>query len=154
MLLPLHHYTDCRDLNPPRKADGGNCRHGYGIPIVECHGSLCAYCGKDMAESYDAWLDLSVDHVVPECAFAKWGEECRGWSWSYANVVPCCRACNEFLNGYRVRDSAPTDKDSFLNLRDKVLEDKRRRALDRHEQEQRFYVSWHKSLSDKMRKAA
>jgi hypothetical protein len=154
MLLPLHHYTNCRDLTPPQGTNGSDCRHGYGIPIVERHGSCCAYCGKDMAESYDAWLDLSVDHVVPECTFAKWGDDCRSWAWTYANAVPCCRACNEFLNGYRVTESAPTDEDSFLDIRDKVLEEKRKRALDRHAKEQEDYVSWYKSLSAKMRDAA
>ena len=31
----------------------------------------------------------------------------------------CCRACNEFLNGYRVTDPPPATVDEFFKLRDR-----------------------------------
>ena len=146
MLLSLENYTKCQDLTRPPNTNGANCRHGYGIPIVKHYGPSCAYCGKDLSESYDAWLDLSVDHVVPRQAIGnkKWGttETYINWIESLANLVPCCRACNEFLNGYRVSDNAPPDEGAFLILRNKVLREKREKALARHQLEIASYDRW------------
>jgi hypothetical protein len=32
------------------------------------YGAKCAYCGRDLFVTYEDWLDLSVDHVVPRNA--------------------------------------------------------------------------------------
>lgn len=144
MLYPLSHY-DCTKIVKPEPADNGNCRHGYGKPIVAHWGASCAYCGKDMASSYDAWLSLSVDHVVPVCALKDCGPNRDRWIESLANRVPCCRACNEFLNGYRVdadRAAEVVDDSSFLTLRSAVLSEKRERALARHQTERAAYERW------------
>ena len=141
MLLPLSHYEKSAELSPPRSTGIANCRLGYGIPIIEHWGPSCAYCGKDLLESYDAWLDLSVDHIVPVCMLKQWGSECQSWIGSIANLVPCCRACNEFLNGYRIADKTPPDGVAFLELRKRVLAEKRELALRRHQQELKAYAS-------------
>src|SRR5205807_3637420 len=80
-------------LGRPSQGDG-TCRGGYGIPVVERYGSACAYCGRDLAESYEAWLNLSVDHVVPRNAIAVGVPE--EWIEDLLNHVTCCRVCNEF----------------------------------------------------------
>lgn len=152
MLLSLENYTKCQDLTRPPNANGANCRHGYGIPIVKHYGPSCAYCGKDLSESYDAWLDLSVDHVVPRQAIGnkKWGatETYMNWIESLANLVPCCTACNEFLNGYKtgITDQPPADGRAFLALRDEMLAGKREYALRRHQLEREYYADWPPTL--------
>jgi 5-methylcytosine-specific restriction endonuclease McrA len=140
MLLPLSHYDKSAELELPRCTSTGNCRLGYGVPVIEHWGTSCAYCGKDLLASYDAWLDLSVDHVVPACVLKQWGPDYGPWIGSIANVVPCCRACNEFLNGYRTTEEAPSDGPAFLQLRKRVLAEKRELALKRHQQELTAYA--------------
>ena len=137
MLYPLEHYTNSTEVKPrPHVANGANCRNGYGVPVIKYWEPSCAYCGKDLMESYDNWLDLSVDHVVPICCQKTWGPECREWIESMANAVPCCRACNEFLNGFRAPETAPASESEFISLRNKELARKREHALQRHQQEQ------------------
>ena len=142
MLLPLEHYKKLREVKPPERSDSSNCRNGYSVPVVKYWGPVCAYCGKDLAESYGSWLDVSVDHVVPGCAVTKWGGEYANWIGALVNLVPCCRSCNEFLNGYRVKQEAPADETAFLSIRDEVLMDKRERALKRHDQERLNFERW------------
>lgn len=141
MIQPLGHYTS-KELNtisayPRSKGDG--CRKGYGAEVIKHWGSDCAYCGKDLLEDYESWLHLSVDHVVPSSVLKSWGSDYRKWVESRSNIVPCCRACNEFLNGYRVATDAPKDKSAFMALRNRALREKRDLALKKHEQEKLSY---------------
>lgn len=131
-------------LGRPIQGDG-TCRGGYGAAVVAKYGPMCAYCGRDLGAAYEDWLDLSVDHVVPRNAVsvgiaAEWIEDLH-------NHVPCCRACNEFLNGFRVTVEAPTDIIDFLKLRDSVLEAKRIHALDRHRVEREKFEVWRRRRS-------
>ena len=43
----------------------GSSRRGYGVPVFEQCGYACAYCGFVVGSLYEAWLQLSVDHVMP-----------------------------------------------------------------------------------------
>jgi len=121
------------DLRIPK----GSARHDYGPPIFAMCGYQCAYCGYDMAEPYRAWLNLSVDHVVPDYLVEQ-GHR-ADWVRNAANLVTCCRACNEFLNGYRVLDTPPSTEEGFFALRDRCFHDKRARALARHRAEEERY---------------
>lgn len=109
----------------------GTARHGYGPPVFAACGYQCAYCGFDMASPYEAWLNLSVDHVVPQhLTKAAWPRE---WLLDLINLVTCCRACNEFLNGYRVADlSPPASLPDFVVVRDRVFAEKLQHAQKRH----------------------
>jgi hypothetical protein len=51
-------------LGPPQESDGIS-RRGYGPPVFAECGMDCVYCGLHMGESYEAWLQISVDHVIP-----------------------------------------------------------------------------------------
>jgi HNH endonuclease len=115
-------------------------RGGYGASVVQFYGNECAYCGRDFSNSYEDWLDLSVDHVVPRNA--KDAGIPPEWIEDLHNHVPCCRACNEFLNGFRVTVDVPTDIVGFLALRDSVLDAKRVRALERHTAEREKFEAW------------
>jgi hypothetical protein len=111
--------------------------------MKEC-GTGCAYCGRELAEPYEAWLDLSVDHVVPTETIKRLDYPSE-WVENLINLVTCCRTCNEFLNGYRIQRSAPTTLEEFVRLRDEVFFEKRRCALERHQKERADYLTWRES---------
>lgn len=126
-------------LGIPAERDG-TARHGYGPPVFVACGYQCAYCGFDMASPYESWLSLSVDHVVPRhLTRAGWSRE---WVLDLINLVTCCRACNEFLNGYRVAETTPPQSlDAFVQLRDRVFAEKLSHAQKRHSVERERYAA-------------
>ena len=126
-------------LGPPEQGDG-TCRGGYGVSVAARYGALCAYCDRDLGASYEAWLDLSVDHVVPRNAIKVGVPE--AWIEDLLNHVTCCRACNEFLNGFRIAVTPPSDLGGFAALRQEVLAQKRDRSLSRHRLEREKFAAW------------
>jgi hypothetical protein len=45
---------------------GSNCRHQYGLAFMQRTGQkLCAYCGSDFTATYEQWLTMALDHVIP-----------------------------------------------------------------------------------------
>jgi hypothetical protein len=64
--LPFERYTGGgrQLLGVPPSGDGSS-RRGYGRPVFEQCGFACAYCSHAMETAYEAWLSLSVDHVIP-----------------------------------------------------------------------------------------
>jgi hypothetical protein len=126
-------------LGIPAERDG-TARHGYGPPVFAACGYQCAYCGFDMASPYEAWLNLSVDHVVPQhLARAGWPRE---WVLDLINLVTCCRACNEFINAYRVQELAPPSSlEAFVALRDRVFAEKLTHGQKRHSIERERYAA-------------
>ena len=90
-------------LGRPSSGDG-TCRGGYAIPVIERLGTRCAYCDRDLFASYEDWLNLSVDHVVPRNAAAA-GIPVE-WIEDLLNHVPCCRALQRVpgpVSGHRPR---------------------------------------------------
>jgi ADP-ribosylglycohydrolase len=123
-------------LGTPRQGDL-TARHGYGPPVFEECGYTCVYCGLDMEHTYEGWLQISVDHVVPRNAVA------RGfpveWIEDIANLVTCCRACNEFGNQFTVTDLPSADTEAFFDLRDRVFTIRKANILARHSTERAWY---------------
>ncbi len=105
-------------LGIPPQGDG-TARHGYGPPVFAHFGYACAYCGLDMRASFEAWLQLSIDHVIPH-QMTRLGYP-REWVEDLANLVTCCRPCNDFGNRFIVSDPAPTSPEAFFDLRDQVF---------------------------------
>ena len=135
---PFDHYPrkGKQPLGIPPK--GNNiARRDYGPYTFQDCGYACAYCGQDLGASYESWLSISVDHVVP--ISTRWYEAREGWIEDRFNRVTCCRACNEFLNAYRCRYKKPNDVAGFVQIRDKVFLGKRQRAKDRHQVERTWY---------------
>jgi len=91
--------------------------------------------------SYEAWLDLSVDHVVPRNVVKRLGYPIE-WVEDLVNLRTCCRACNEFLNQFKVADAVPTDLGSFVALVAATLEAKREWVMRRHVSERAWYDEW------------
>ncbi|MGB9887201.1 MAG: HNH endonuclease [Moorellales bacterium] len=147
-MLPFDRYEGGgrRLLGPPPPGDG-TCRHGYGPAVFRQCGLNCVYCGRFLGAPYEAWLDLSVDHVVPRHAAARLGIP-SAWVEDLANLVTCCRACNEFLNQYKVKLALPppANLDAFFDLRDRVFLEKQELALRRHLEERARYRRWGNEL--------
>lgn len=129
-------------LGAPAWGDGSS-RHGYGISVFAECGTACVYCDRELAEPYEAWLDVSVDHVVPQSTVT-FGYP-REWVHDLINLVTACRACNEFLNAYRVTDLLPVTLAEFCDLRDRHFGEKRRWVLERHALERTRYEAWRKA---------
>ena len=128
-----------RLVGRPRWGDGTS-RHGYGMAVIRQCGRSCLYCGRDVGASYESWLDSSVDRVIP-----KWAPsypECTDWIHDLANLVTCCRACNEFLNQYKVPATIPHDLCEFFDLRDRVFSEKQEYARKCHARERKWYENW------------
>ena len=122
----------------PRQADG-TARHGYGLEVFERDRYRCRYCGLDMRSTYQAWLQLSVDHVVP-AQMARRGYP-KDLIEDKANLVTCCRTCNDFGNRFVVTDPAPTSDDAFFDLRDRVFVQRRARISLAHGRERAYYAA-------------
>lgn len=128
---------DLDTLFAPMRLDG-SCRRDYGPPVVRSTSTKCAYCERDLFASYEAWLNLSVDHVIPSST--KWADSpAAAWLNSLANFTTCCRACNEFLNGFRCSVPPPSTREEFLVLRQEVLAQKAAQAKVRHERELQLF---------------
>ena len=127
-------------LGRPLPGDG-TCRRGYGPPVFAECGSACVYCGREMGEKYESWLDLSIDHVIPRETIKRLGWPSE-WIEDIANLVTCCRACNEFSNGHRVADPAPVTEDEFFTLHDRHFLAKGAWVIERHASERGWYEEW------------
>jgi len=119
----------------PRTA---SARTGYGLSVAKHSDGRCAYCSADLTSTYEAWLNLSLEHVVPQGPAQSPGIN-PAWLRDLANCVLCCRACNEFLNQYRPRAEAAT-WDEFIQLRDRVFAEKRALARRRHASEREAWA--------------
>ncbi len=54
-----------KPLGRPRDLTGAR-RSGYGLSLQRMTGqSACAYCGLSLVDTYEHWLLMPVDHVVP-----------------------------------------------------------------------------------------
>jgi hypothetical protein len=123
--------------------ESGSSRRDYGLPVFEACGTKCAYCGIDLGDSYESWLGISVDHVIPTTSTLKrWGDQYKKWLLDVSNCVTCCRACNEFLNRYKVSENPPEDVLSFFALRNEVFCKKWLHLKKRHQQEREWYEGW------------
>ena len=127
----------------------GSSRGDYGARLQQLTGqSHCAYCGLNLIEDYDRWLQLCVDHVVSIKAAVRLGIPVN-WSQNPINLVLACRACNEFDNQYKVAGEPKSDWsfEEFLKLRNEVFSDRMRRIQERHAREKTVFarLPWQRS---------
>jgi hypothetical protein len=130
------------------RAVGSNCRHGYGLKFMRMTGQAkCAYCAMDFTSSYENWLQMALDHVVPK-SVCKSFDLPQEWSEDCANKVLACFACNSFCNRYKPAPGTlcPKSLDEFFALRDKILSERRRLVQKKHAEEREFFNSkpWEK----------
>lgn len=67
---------------------------GYAYPVHKRDGFKCVYCGRDGSSSFEDWLTLSWDHLLPK-------EHPNRDNPEY--IVTACMFCNVADNQYFVR---------------------------------------------------
>lgn len=147
--LPFLKYPDQgRQLLGKRSVD--NSRRGYGLALRRLTGlSSCAYCGMDLFDSYEHWLLLQVDHVIPTTVGKRLGIPSE-WLEDYSNLVLSCSACNSFDNQFGAPEiiSAPQTEDEFFDLRDAVFTKRKPRIFECQSLERSFFEGkpWEKKI--------
>jgi hypothetical protein len=129
----------------------GNCRRGYGLQFVTRAGhTRCGYCDRDLIGSYDAWLSMALDHVVP-VSLARKLQVPNEWVQDYANAVLACAACNGFDNRHEPSFKAerPASLEEFFVLRDRVFMERKSRIRSCHEKERAFFEQHWKPLNSR-----
>jgi len=87
--------------------------------------------------TFEGWLQLSVDHVVPQQTSAV-GFPAE-WLIDAANLVACCRSCNDHFNRGPVVDPVPASLDAFFDLRDRLYRARRARIIERRGEERVWF---------------
>jgi hypothetical protein len=145
--LPFNSYpSNGREILP--LASGSNCRHEYGLRHQRLTGqSNCAFCGRDFTKSYDNWLMMALDHVIP-AVVCKAMDLPKKWMDSHSNRMLCCSACNGFKNRWEPDDPlvCPETDARFFDMRDAVFIARREEVRERYAEEERFFDSkpWEK----------
>jgi 5-methylcytosine-specific restriction endonuclease McrA len=138
------------------KKSDGNCRHGYGLTLMRLTGqTTCGYCQMSLVDSYEQWLLMSVDHVLPHSA-------CRElnipeiWWHDYSNLILSCAGCNGFKNRWKLDVGDPPKPwtlDQFYDLRDAAYLARLPLIEMARQTEKAFFASqpWRKPLELKRR---
>jgi hypothetical protein len=88
--LPFDHYIGGgRELLGVPAWGDGSSRRGYGQAVFAQCGFACVYCGQEMETAYEAWLALSVDHVIPTGAGKRLGYPIE-WMRKRPGSSVCC----------------------------------------------------------------
>ncbi len=125
------------------RVSGTNCRRGYGLQLMRITGqTVCACCGGDFASTYETWLTMALDHVVPTsvCVAMRIPFE---WREDASNRVLACGACNGFHNRYLspVEASRPLTLDEFYDLRERIFAKRRELIAQSHISDRAFFES-------------
>ncbi len=75
------------------------------IRVYKKYYFTCIYCGFD-GRPFDNWLQMSIDHILPESCVGDDEEN---------NLVPSCRACNSFTS--RMVFNKDQDKEDIIRLK-------------------------------------
>ncbi len=121
----------------------GGSRLGYALRHMQHTGQTsCSFCGLDLTSTYENWLTISLDHVVPANICRLLGI-CDEWTDDHSNRVLCCAACNAFKNKWtpEVPPECPTTLDEFFNMRDAMFIERRSHVRQRHIDERRSFDS-------------
>jgi hypothetical protein len=139
-MMPFDAYPH-RGRRPIGRRTGTNCRHEYGLRLQRLIGlNKCAYCNLSLVDTYDHWLMMAVDHVVPVRPGEALGIT-SDWLEDYWNTVLCCSACSAFGSAFQLWPdvTCPDDGEQFLALRDRVFAERKKIVLLSHEQELTFF---------------
>lgn len=127
---------------PIGKMKGANAKLEYGLQLFRVTGlHTCGYCGLDLTGSYEHWLHLQVDHVVPT-SVGKTHSIPAEWITDLFNLVLCCSACNAFNNRYSPAVHMLPGEwtlHTFCLLRDRIFLERRSAILARHEIERKLF---------------
>jgi hypothetical protein len=127
------------------RVKGANCRHEYGLKFMKQTGQTkCAYCGLDFTESYNNWVTMALDHVIPASVCKTLDIKIK-WSDDSANKVLACSACNSYCNRYKPEEqlSKLESEVEFFKLRDEIFEKRKAKIDERRQQEIKFFNAKH-----------
>jgi len=148
--LPFTHYPH-QGRQLLGRVKGANAKHEYGLQFMKVTGQTrCAYCGMDFTASYENWVQMALDHVVPTSA-GKVISINPDWLEDSASKVLACMTCN----GYDNRFSLSEDKtcletlEDYFDLRDRVFSERKKRIENRHQEERRFFDQLVKPIGKK-----
>jgi 5-methylcytosine-specific restriction endonuclease McrA len=88
---------------------------GYALPIHQRDAFKCTYCGLDGTQSFQNWLSLTQDHLLPE------SDPRRN---SHEFIVTACQFCNVSDNRYFEKEQHNGTDFSQINAA-QLLEKKR-----------------------------
>jgi hypothetical protein len=88
----------------------------------------CVYCGFD-GRSFDAWMQLSIDHVLPKSSGTVIDDE--------YNLVVACRSCNS-ITGRMEFNSGKTFNQIIKEKREKVINSRKK-----------YYKEWQQFVAPK-----
>ena len=123
------------------KLKGRNTRRQDGHWLVENGQTSCAYCKMSLVDSYEHWLLLTRDHVIPVSEGRRLGIP-KSWYESYSNIVLACSGCNGFRNRYDVSWQVPKEsweESEFFEFRDRVFEERADLIEEARNSEMSFY---------------
>jgi len=123
------------------RAPGANCRREYGLAFMRRTGQTrCAYCGVDFSSTYETWLTMALDHVVP-ASVCKALQVPDDWREDCANRALACAACNGFRNRYAPTFDVvlPLTLDTFFDLRDRIFAERKDLITASHVAERTFF---------------
>ena len=145
-MKPFDDYP-CGGYTILRQLKDGNARREYGHWLVERGQTSCAYCEMSLVDSYEHWLLLTVDHVIPVSdSDRKHGHRLgipRSWHESYSNIVLACSGCNGFRNRYQVPSEEHREsweEAEFFEFRDRVYREKKAQVAGARTSEMSFYM--------------
>lgn len=98
--------------------------------------SLCGRRRRGAAEPQHL-APVSVDHVVPQQMVGVGYP--ADWVFDEANVVACCRPCNDLFNRDPVIGEMPLTTEAFFDLRDRIFSERRARIVERREAERLWF---------------
>jgi len=132
------------------KCPGGNCRHGYCLKLQRLTGqTTCAHCGLSLVNTYEHWLLMCADHVVPTGTGLALGIDSI-WLEDFCNRVLCCSGCNGFKNRFLLpaESVVPAEIKGFVELRDAIFASRKELILATLDTQREFYSGrpWEKRL--------
>ncbi len=132
------------------KCPGGNCRRGYGLKLQRLTGqTTCAYCGVSLVDTYDHWLLMCTDHVIPTGTGLALGID-GIWLEDFCNRVLCCSGCNGFKNRFQLPTESvlPAEIKGFVALRDAIFAARKELIVAASQTEREFYSGrpWERKL--------
>ncbi len=95
-MRPLDDYPEEGDTVLPKRK-GTIARREYGHWLVERGQTSCAYCETSLVDSYEHWLMLTAEHLVP-VADRDRPRIPKTWHESYSSIVLPCSGCKGLRN--------------------------------------------------------
>jgi hypothetical protein len=139
-MLPFDSYPD-KGRKLLGLVKGSNCRQEYGSEFMKRTGQRkCVYCGADLTKTYESWLTIVLDHVVPAsvCISALISKE---WCEDMSNRALACATCNGFCNHYKPTENIilPLTLEAFYDLRDRIFAERSKLIAERRKDERLFF---------------